>query len=69
LVVVRFAKMQVVTLHESPFDRRFAMAAVHVDTAGASLGSALHIPYLTRADADTLHAQLATAAAGTQFKW
>jgi putative membrane protein len=69
LIVVRFAKMQVVTLHESPFDRRFTMAAVHVDTAGASLGSAVHIRYLARSDAEALHAQLATAAAGTQFKW
>ena len=61
--------MQVVTLHESPFDRRLAMAAVHVDTAGASIGSSVHIPYLARADADALHGRLAAAAAGTQFKW
>ena len=69
LIVVRFAKMQVVTLHESPFDRRLAMAAVHVDTAGASIGSSVHIPYLARDDANALHGQLAAAAAGTQFKW
>jgi putative membrane protein len=69
LIVVRFAKMQVMSLHESPFDRRHAMASFHIDTAGASMGSAFHIRYLARPVAEALHVRLATAAAGTQFKW
>ena len=69
LIIVRFAKMQVMSVHESPFDRRHAMASFHVDTAGASMGSAFHIRYLARPVAEALHARLATAAAGTQFKW
>jgi putative membrane protein len=69
LVIVPLGKMQVVTLHESPFDRRMAMASVHVDTAGASGGSVVHIPYLAASIAGALHLRLAAAAAGTQFKW
>jgi putative membrane protein len=69
LVIVRFGKMQVVTLRESPFDRRHRMAALHVDTAGASDGSAVHIRYLARPIAEALHSRLVAAAAGTQFRW
>ena len=69
IVVVRFAKMQVVTRRESPLDRRHGMASVHVDTAGAGGRTAMHIPYLARPTAEALHAQLALAAAATTFKW
>ena len=68
-VVVRFAKIQTVTLHHSPFDRRTAMARVHVDTAGASEGSAINIPYVAREAAATLYARLSLEAAQRQFKW
>jgi putative membrane protein len=68
-VVVRFAKIQTVTLHHSPFDRRMAMARVHVDTAGASEGSAINIPYVARDAATTLYARLSSEAAQRQFKW
>jgi putative membrane protein len=68
-VVVRFAKIQTVTLHHSPFDRRTGMARVHVDTAGASEGSAINIPYLARAAAMMLYTRLAGEAAQRQFKW
>ena len=68
-VVVRFAKIQTVTLHHSPFDRRLAMARVHVDTAGASEGSAINIPYIAREAAETLYARLSAEAAQRQFKW
>jgi putative membrane protein len=69
VLIVRLAKIQVVTLGESPFDRRHRMASVHVDTAGASGGSVVEIPYLARTAADVLHARLAAAAASTQLKW
>jgi putative membrane protein len=69
VVIVRFAKIQTVSIAESPFDRRTAMAAVHVDTAGASERSVVHIPYLARDTAAALHARLAREAAQRQFKW
>jgi putative membrane protein len=69
LVVVRFAKIQTVTRHENPFDRRTHMARIHVDTAGAAEGSVINIPYVAREDADALYARLAEAAAERQFRW
>jgi putative membrane protein len=68
--VAPFGKIQAVSLHESPFDRRAAMARVRVDTAGA--GDASHrvdIPYLPRETALALCDVLATQAAGTAFRW
>lgn len=70
ITVARFAKIQAVALHESPFDRRTAMARVQVDTAG--VGSASHrvdIPYLARETALRLHDLLAARAARTAFRW
>ncbi len=67
--IVRFAKIQTVTLATSPFDRRLAMARVRVDTAGASERSRINIPYLPRDVADALHTKLAQEAAERQFKW
>lgn len=69
VVVVRFAKIQVVTLHSHPFDRRTEMARVHVDTAGGSAGSVVDIPYLPRHTAESLYTQLAREAAARQFQW
>jgi putative membrane protein len=70
MTVARFTRIQTVSMHETPFDRRRQMARVHVDTAGAS-GSAhrVHIPYLTRHDAEALHALLAAEASRTTFHW
>ncbi|HEV8581967.1 MAG TPA: PH domain-containing protein [Thermoanaerobaculia bacterium] len=68
--VARFAKIQAVTLHESPFDRRAAMARVRVDTAGA--GATAHrvdIPYLARDTARELLALLSLQAGRTAFRW
>ena len=70
LTVARFARVQSVALLQSPFDRRWGMARVHVDTAGAGAGShRIQIPYLAYADASALHARLAAAAAQTAFRW
>lgn len=68
--VAPFAKIQAVAVHESPFDRRAAMARVKVDTAGA--GDASHgvdIPYLPRETALGLRDLLAAQAAQTAFRW
>jgi len=63
-------KIQTVTATESPFDRRAAMAAVRIDTAGGSAASHLVlIPYLARDTALALAASLSTKAAQTAFRW
>jgi membrane protein YdbS with pleckstrin-like domain len=69
VVVVRFAKIQTVSRHESPFDRRTHMSRIYVDTAGASDASVVNIPYLARDAAEALYTQLAQEAAQRQFKW
>lgn len=68
--VARFGKIQAVSIHESPFDRRAAMARVRVDTAGAKdLAHRVDIPYLARETARELGDFLATQAARTAFRW
>jgi putative membrane protein len=70
VVVARFVKIQAVAIHESPFDRRAAMARVRVDTAGAKdLTHRVDIPYLARETARELHGLLAAQAARTAFRW
>lgn len=70
VTAARFAKIQAVAIHESPFDRRAAMARVRVDTAGAGETShRVDIPYLARETARELHALLAARAARTAFRW
>jgi putative membrane protein len=68
--IARVAKIQAVTIKESPFDRRTAMARVRVDTAGANERSVrVDIPYLPREMAVDLHHRLAAGAARTDFRW
>jgi putative membrane protein len=68
--IARFAKIQVVAMHESPFDRRTRMRRVRVDTAGAGTAShGVDIPYLPRETAADLYHALAQSAGGTTFKW
>lgn len=67
--VVRFAKIQVVRLDESPFDRRTAMARLRVDTAGATEASRISVPYLPAPTAQGLREGLAHQAARTEFQW
>lgn len=69
-LVAPLAKVQVVSRHQSPFDRRHGMATVFADTAGRSQeGYAIRIPYLPAAVALSLSEGLAAAAARTSFKW
>jgi uncharacterized membrane protein YdbT with pleckstrin-like domain len=70
LSIAPFSKIQVVTRHESPFDRRTGMARVKIDTAGAA--TAPHhvaIPYMAAASAESLAAMLFAHAAQTTFRW
>jgi len=68
--IARASRIQAVTLRESPFDRRAAMARIRVDTAGAHERShRIDIPYLGRDAAADLQVRLAAQAADTQFHW
>ena len=61
----RFAetrKLQALELRQSPFDRRWGMATLHFDTAGAdAMSPALAIPYLPEATARALFDELSSA--------
>ena len=64
------AKIQTVTMSESPFDRRTAMAAVRIDTAGGSdLSHRVRVPFLARDTALGLAASLSAKAAESEFRW
>ncbi len=68
--VVRFGKIQVLELSETPFDRRNRMASVKVDTAGASrVGHRIAIPYLEADIARRVLARLDAEASQTAFSW
>jgi len=67
---VRINRIQAVSAHESPLDRRARMARVRVDTAGASeLSHRVDIPYLAADVAAALANRLAALAARTAFRW
>jgi putative membrane protein len=69
MTVVRFPRVQAVSLMESPFDRRHGMASVQVDTFGAGGGvHTVDIPYMHRESADRLLQFLAGQAATTTFR-
>lgn len=69
LVVLPYDKIQSVHLAESPFDRRYGMAAVTVDTANSGLLPAAQISYLARPDAVALARHLAREAGRSEFVW
>ncbi len=62
-IFVPLSKVQVVSLWCSPFDRRWGMATLGVDVAGAR--ECLTLPYLASADAKSLRDALAHAQLGT----
>ncbi len=64
-----YSKMQVISAHNSPFDRRWNMARLQVDTAGA--GPAEHsisIAYLEADVVDELRSDLAHAARSARWR-
>lgn len=69
----RFAeidKLQSVELRRSPLDRRFGMASVWLDTAGAgSMSPPLRMRLLPEAEARALHARLAREVARRRLRW
>jgi putative membrane protein len=70
VTVARINKIQAVAMHQSPFDRRAAMARVKIDTAGAGeFSHRVDIPYLDQQVAQGLADRLSTAAANTAFRW
>lgn len=66
--VARYAKVQAVTMGESPFDRRWRMASVSADTAGGG-AHRITIPYLPVAQARALFDHLGTRVNETAFRW
>ncbi len=68
ITIVPVPKIQAVELQESPFDRRWRMATVAVDTAGAG-AHRIDVPYLPREVAERLRMTLATEAAATTYRW
>jgi putative membrane protein len=70
VTVARINKIQAVSMHQSPFDRRAAMARVKVDTARAGeFSQRVDVPYLDQHVAQQLADRLSTAAANTAFRW
>jgi len=68
--IVRFAKIQTVSLAQTPFDRRYDMARIAIDTAGAGkAGHRVAVPFLPYEVAVELHERLAGEAAGRSFRW
>ena len=68
--LARVNKIQAVAMHQTPLDRRAAMARVRVDTAGAGdFSHRVDIPYLDQQIARALSTRLSAAAANTAFRW
>jgi putative membrane protein len=66
----RIEKIQAVSLSETLFDRRYGMATLRIDTAGAGpAGHRIHVPYLDRQTADALALGLAHGAESARFEW
>jgi len=70
LSIVRYDKIQALSLTESPFDRRNGMAGLGVDTAGAGrAGHRVKIAYLLAGTAREMHARLFRESSRTAFRW
>jgi uncharacterized membrane protein YdbT with pleckstrin-like domain len=70
LSVARCNRVQVVSLHETPFDRRARMATLRVDTAGGGrTGHPIAVPLIEAATARELHEVLYREAGRTAFRW
>ncbi|WP_343988564.1 PH domain-containing protein [Kangiella japonica] len=66
----RIGKVQTVQVKESPFDRRYGMAKLEVDTAGATVGAHhVEIPYIMLKDAQAIQCRLVERVSHKQFVW
>ena len=69
LVVIPYEKIQAVVVAETPFDRRYGMARLTLDTAGSGVFPAAHIKYLDGEEARSLGRRLAREARRREFVW
>lgn len=70
LTVARIAKIQGLALVQSPFDRRWGMATLQVDTAGGGAGSdRLRVRFLDAGIAREALERLSERVGGTVFRW
>jgi putative membrane protein len=68
--VTFFECIQVASAAENPFDRRYGMASLRVDTAGSGAsGQRIRVPYLPRETVRELRETLLAAAARAEFRW
>lgn len=68
--IVRAPRIQVLAITEDLFDRRWGMASLRVDTAGATTkGHPVNVPFLDRALANDAFVSLRAAAARTDLQW
>ena len=68
--VAELDKIQALQLRRSPLDRRFGMASLWLDTAGAgAMAPPLRIRHLPLEEARALHARLARAVAREPLRW
>jgi len=68
--LVRYSKIQVLSLAESPFDRRRRMASLQVDTAGAGhVGHRMDLRYLDAAAAGAAFQHLGRETRLRAFRW
>ncbi len=66
---VLFDRIQAVSLHQNPFDRRLGMASLHLDTAGADSELSFVIPYLDLRVARRLMRSVGAAVPRKPFRW
>ncbi len=66
--MARYAKVQAITMGETPFDRRWQMARVFADTAGGG-AHRVWIPYLPVEKARLVFADLTDRVDDTAFRW
>ncbi len=67
---VRYSKVQTVSVDQNPFDRRYGMAVLTVDTAGAwGTTQRIRIPFLPLKTARELLGRLRSEASSTEFRW
>jgi putative membrane protein len=70
LTLARVAKIQCLSLAESPFDRRWGTATMRIDTAGGKTGGErLQVRFLDAAVARELLDSLSVHAAATTLRW
>ena len=68
--IVPIRNTQTVVIRETPFDRRYGVATVLVDTAGQGYtGGGPRIRNVPRAEAETVARTLARRASGTRYRW